>query len=380
MPDDSPYVAEEVTTRARFRETAEEWDALCDRAVESCPTMRHAFLDAWLDTFGRCVSLRVVVVRRESTMLLAAPLVVRTERLLRGDRSVLSTMCNSWVERGLVLAAELDPDLIDAFLSHLRLAAEHLDLVALGPLDAQGPIAQLLSDRAARQGWSVGAEEVLSSPTLRLPSTWEALLGGLSGSSRAAVRRKLLRAEQTPGLQLSVVRDASAWEAIEAISPYTWQAAQGTAMTSTPELRDFYQRIVTDAAHRGTLRCGLLRLEGQPVAFDLNILERGVLYSLKMGFRQEQSALSAGAVLKAFMLRASLADSVDQATIYDFMGVAEPYKLHWTPEVRAYSRLLLFPPGIRPRATYWLHFVARPWLRRHVPRLRARLKHLGGKR
>lgn len=371
-----PCVVEEVSSRERFREIAVAWDALCDLAVETTPVARHAVLDAWLHSFGQGMSLQTLLVWQGGQLVLAAPLVLRTEHLMGSPVPALASMSNSWIDRSAVLAATLDPAPIDALLQHLRSAAPRLDLISFGPLDAGGAVTSLFRERAVSMGWIVAEEEALASPILKLPDNWEKLLAQISSSSRTSVRRKLGRAERTPGVSMTMVRDATAWEAIEEISPSTWQAENGTAMTSTPQLRDFYARVVKDAAARGSLRCGLLHLDGAPVAFDLNLFDRGVIYSLKLGFRQEHAALSAGAALKAFLLRAIVSDRTDGATLYDLMGVVEPYKLHWTSDTQSFSRLYLFPPRVRSRMRHWKAFVARPWLRARAPWVWQFLKRL----
>lgn len=373
-----PCIVEEVTSRERFREIAGSWDALCDFAVETTPVVRHAVLDAWLDSFGQGMTLLTLLVWRGAKLVLAAPLVLRTEQLMGSAIPALASMSNSWIDRSALLAATLDPGPIDALLRHLRGVVRRLDIVSLGPFDTGSVVAALVRERATAMGWTLAGEVVLESPVLKLPGDWQQLLAQLSSSTRASVRQKLSRAERAPGVSMVVVRDASAWEAIKEISPSTWQAADGTAMTSTPQLCDFYARVIEDAAARNSLRCGLLHMEGVPVAFDFNLLDRGVLYSIKLGFRQEYASLSAGVALKAFLLRATVSDRMDGVSLYDFMGVAEPYKLRWTADIRSFSRLYLFAPRLRSRMRYWKAFVVRPWLREYVPWVWQTLKRLRG--
>ncbi len=375
---ESRFRVEEIRSVDSFRELGAEWDDLCERAIEVCPTMRHAFLLGWLHAFGEGLDLRILLVREGEQLVAAAPFAQRAERLFGRHCRVLGFVSNTWIDRSLLLLARADSSLLDAILGHVAGMPEEADLLSLGPLGSASEAVALVRERAVARGWRQGEEVSLESPFLDLPASWHGLLERLSPAFRATLRRKLRYVERMPEVTMRIADDASCWEAIAAISPLTWQADAGTALTSRPELSRFYEGFVRDAARRGALRCGLLEVDGVPVAFDLNVLERDVLYSFKMGFKQEHAALSAGVVLKAHVLRSAIGEGALRIRGYDFMGTAEPYKLHWTPLVRGYERHFLFAPGLRNAGTHFVHFALRPLLRERLPGLWSTLKRLRG--
>lgn len=367
---------EELRTVESFQAIAREWNELCDRAIESVPMLRHAFILAWYASFGDGLELRIVLVWEGDTLVAGAPLGFRKERLYRQDLRVVSLLTNAWVDRSSILLARADGALVDTILSAVLASDDQIDVLSLAPIDENSVVAGLIRESARRNRWPHGEEVMLRSPFLSMPGSWEELLAGLSSSLRGKVRRHLRQAEQTPGLRIEIVEDASCLSAINSISPETWQAEEGTAMTSRPEIVDFYRAVIEDAAESGALRCGLLWDGETVVAFDFNIRFRNTLHSLKMGFRSSHSALSAGAILRAYLLRDFIAHPSDGPLEYDFMGTTEPYKLGWTSTVRSHSRHLIFARKPRLLLTHWIFFGVKPFLRQRAPKLWTKLKQL----
>ncbi len=362
-----------------FDAVAESWNALCDRAIESAPTLRHAFLSSWYRAFGDGRTLRILLVWEtvgpSEVLVGAAACLCGRERRFGNELRVTRMLANSWVDRTGILLERAEERIVDAILGQAALG-ERFDLLAIGPIDDRSPVSALIERVAQRRRWPVGRADGLASPFLRVAPTWEDQLRALSPAFRSSVRRKQRHAESVPGLRVSIVQDSSCLDAIRSISPHTWQAREGTAMTSRPEVWAFYEHVIRDAAHHGRLRCGVLTLNDEPVAFDFNIRHGSTLHSFKMGFREEHASLSPGMVLKTHLLQAMFAESEGTITEYDFMGASEPYKLSWASDVRTHSELQLFARTWRMAALHQLAYVARPMVRERFPKAWATLKRM----
>jgi CelD/BcsL family acetyltransferase involved in cellulose biosynthesis len=318
----------------------------------------HAWLCAWWEAFAADASCRVITVWDGSRLVAAAPFI--------HSHRAIALFANTWVDRINVLVETGRPEGLAAILEELERMRDAFDVLDLRPLDQTSPQTDMLIGIARARGWRVGVETDLQSPRLSLPGTWAELLESLSSSFRQTVRRKLRKIEGMPEVTVRIVTGSECLEAIEAVSPDTWQADNGTAMTSQPNVWKFYRQIIATEAAEGNLCCVVMEVDGNPAAFEFNLLHRGTCHNFKIGFRKMHADLSSGIVMKAQLFKALLdAQSASRPTEYDFMGAAEPYKLNWAKDIRSHGRYRFYPPGLFPPLQYLAHFVLKPFIRAH---------------
>jgi CelD/BcsL family acetyltransferase involved in cellulose biosynthesis len=359
---------EEVRTLSSFRQLKGDWDDLCTRSNECFPMLSHTWLCAWWQAFGADMEMHVVLVWQGPTLAGAAPLVIKTRKMFLRDRRILGFFSNAWVDRMHFLLSGSQAAVIDAILDYLQSSQIDFDVLDLFPLDDASQQTAMLLSSVRQRRWKVGVDEHLQSPFLVLPGSWEQLMGNLSSSFRQTLRRKVRKIAEMKNVTVKVVRDASCLAAIRTISLESWQNDCGTSMASEARIQDFYTSIIEDAASGGTLRCAIMEVDGEPAAFEFNLLHRNTLHNLKLGFRKKFSELSSGIVLKSHLLKEILDGKADRnLTEYDFMGTTEPYKLSWTKSVRSHSRYYLFADKWNMRCVHWVLFELKPWAKRELP-------------
>ena len=122
---------------------------------------------------------------------------------------------------------------------------------------------------------------------------------------------------------------------------------------------------------------------GRRVAFGYSLSYANKLYLLKPGYDPEYAAYSPANLMCYLTLREAFERGV---TAYDFLGVADDWKLQWTKETRSHYRLLVCPDTVKTRAIHRLRFEVLPkvrqdWryrlLRRGVARVRRSLESAG---
>ncbi|HEU4603541.1 MAG TPA: GNAT family N-acetyltransferase [Steroidobacteraceae bacterium] len=353
---------EEVTDLLQFRQRKTHWDDLFEHSVEGFPMLSHAWLSAWWEAFGNELECRVLLVWEGEILVAAAPLALTRTRLFGQSVRVLSLFSNDWVDRNQILVRSVDPVPVRALLEHVCRKIE-FDVIDFHPLEDCSSLTDLVMSCARQLDLKIGVDAHLQSPFLRCPANWDGLLEGLSPSFRQTVRRKIRKVEGMKNVSMRIVEDVSCFSAIETISKESWQHENGTSMVSDPRIARFYLSIIEDAAQRGTLRCAVMEIDGEPAAFEFNLQHGLTLHNFKLGFRKKYSELSTGIVLKSFVFRRALSHSPAHFVEYDFMGTAEPYKLNWTKSVRTHSCYYLFAPTLRMTATYLAFFRLKPWLR-----------------
>src|SRR4028119_457958 len=116
---------------------------------------------------------------------------------------------------------------------------------------------------------------------------------------------------------------------------------EGTSINAHPSTRRFYTEVAHWAAERGKLRLAFLRLDGQPLAFDFCLECRKIHYMLKTGYDPAYARFSPGKVLRHLMLARAFSEGL---AVYDFGGLAEPYKQKYTDAYRELRSLRMFAP------------------------------------
>jgi hypothetical protein len=218
------------------------------------------------------------------------------------------------------------PDGADAIARALR---EHLSEIEISPVEAPDPLAAAL--RAA--GWIVRLSPATAS--------WQADTAGLSFEQWWATRPSQLRSTaarkgRTAGLAVAIHRsfDPAAWDDYEAVYKASWKPEEG----SFPFLR----ALAEQEGAAGTLRLGIARKEGEPVAAQLWTVENGQAWIHKLAYREDARSLSPGTILSEAMFRAAIDE--DRVVRIDYGTGDEPYKRDWMDRRETLWRIEAFNP------------------------------------
>jgi hypothetical protein len=241
----------------------------------------------------------------------------------------------------------------DAALGHplaWRLRQEGLSNVSLSPTADPAPLLEGL--RAG--GWIASAE-----PTT---GNWVAHTDGLTfdeywarrpGKLRSTAQRKAKAA----GLDIDILSRfcTNAWAAYEAVYRASWKPEEG----SFPFLR----ALAKQEGDAGTLRLGIARKHGRPVAAQLWTVENEEATIHKLAYAEGAKAMSPGTVLGMAMFRRAIDE--DRVRLIDYGTGDDGYKRDWMDERRQLWRVTAYNPrtlsglagAMRAKAT---KLVARP--------------------
>jgi len=93
-----------------------------------------------------------------------------------------------------------------------------------------------------------------------------------------------------------------------------------------------------------------LSLENRPIAFEYNLLYRGSMYNLKLGFDEAFSKTSPGIVLRLSMLEWAFENNVYR---YDYMGNAADYKMMFSTGLTIHENLEIFNKSFTGLTKYY---------------------------
>jgi CelD/BcsL family acetyltransferase involved in cellulose biosynthesis len=150
------------------------------------------------------------------------------------------------------------------------------------------------------------------------------------------LRNTVKRRAKAAGLDVMVHDrfDPGAWADYEAVYRASWKPEEG----SFPFLR----ALAEQEGPAGTLRLGIARKDGVPVAAQLWLVENKEAWIHKLAYAEAAKELSPGTILSAAMFRHVL--DRDRVGRIDYGNGDEPYKADWMDERRTLWQLRAFNP------------------------------------
>jgi hypothetical protein len=152
----------------------------------------------------------------------------------------------------------------------------------------------------------------------------------------AQLRNTAKRRARSAGLDIEIYDrfDARAWADYETVYRQSWKPEEG----SFPFLR----ALAEQEGAAGTLRLGVARKDGRPVAVQLWLVENGEATIHKLAYAEGAKAMSPGTLLGMEMFRRAL--DVDHVRAIDYGTGDDSYKKDWMAERRVLWQIDAFNP------------------------------------
>jgi CelD/BcsL family acetyltransferase involved in cellulose biosynthesis len=176
----------------------------------------------------------------------------------------------------------------------------------------------------------------------------------------ARLRNTAKRRARSAGLDIEIHDrfDARAWADYEAVYRASWKPEEG----SFPFLR----ALAEQEGEAGTLRLGVARKNGRPVAVQLWLIENGEAVIHKLAYTEEAKAMSPGTILGEAMFRRAIDE--DRVRVIDYGTGDDAYKKDWMEQRHLLWQLAAF----NPKTMRGLVGAAGAWASALVGRVRSR--------
>ncbi|MBN1503766.1 MAG: GNAT family N-acetyltransferase [Candidatus Eisenbacteria bacterium] len=333
---------EVICEKTRFEELAGQWEPLSTGVRPLSPALSHEWFSSWIKAFGAETRLSVVAVFDEDRLMAVAPLQSVTGAYRGIPCAQLRFLSNRHAPRCAFLVREGRSDLARLLIRE-TLALPGWDLAVLDNVPHGSLLFELAAEEVSSGGFLFLARKTMSSPLLRLEGSWAEFFGSRPRNLRRSLHNKENRIAAAGKVEVQHITDsaggAAVMDTLFRIGEASWKAPGGRAIGSGAESRRFYCLLAETFGGRGELSVWLMRLDGEPVAFEFHITRGKRVQALRAEFDEKRRELGVGSVLDKEIIRQLFELGFEE---YDMGGEADFYKLRWTTETTQHSELLFF--------------------------------------
>ena len=276
-----------------------------------------------------------MTVRNGTSLDAAAPMV--SERTPTGRRLTLLGASRLYEPSGWLFASA--PALQELAAQTMKLG----EPLVLQRVPADSPMIGALRSLPRAVSIARGAS---SSLAVVVRSTWDSYYAGLSSHITGNLRRLRKKAEKVLG-RVTVAHFTPArsdvddlLEQVVKVEGSGWKQRSGSALSTRADLRDFFRRYSHRAAERGRLRVTTLSFGSEIAAVELSVEAYRRLWQLKIGYSDALAAYYPGLQLTEASIRSAFDRGLES---YEFLGSAATWEERWSPDVRRYQVLAVYP-------------------------------------
>jgi hypothetical protein len=338
-------LVERPVTYTRFADLPEKYEAFfAENAGESfflsLPWFRN-FCATALDPYDE---IRIFAAERgDSSGMPVAALLTRNpgRRLRKFAPRTLHGLTNFYTSfyAPLVSRSNPSPSALETLVRSICTAKPSWDAVDLKWLDSKAPVFGELQQAFGDAGMVV--QTYFSAGNWYLPTngmTFREYWEGLRSSVRNIAKSKNKKIERSRRAHLEIITSSnrldSAIEAYERVYAASWKVPE--------PYPTFIRGLICTCAEQGWLRLGIVRVDGEPAAAQLWIVNNGKAAIYKIAYDKRFADLSVGSFLTTHMMEYVL--DVDRVREVDYLTGDDKYKRDWMTHRRERWGVLAMNP------------------------------------
>jgi len=332
-----------------------QWNALLKKSNIDSPFMTFEFISTWWKHFGDDSKLFVLAVYDGEQLVGIAPLMQKKRSIFRvlqfigtGDSEYL----------GFVTVGDKQR-VVQTILDYLIDNRSEWDVINLYHM----PFDQFSNTNAVDgRTLKIFSRAYSKSSYLSLDGSWEDFLQTQSRSFRKDIKRienKLAKAGN-PELVCYVdpISAAKLFDILSDIEAQSWKAQSGNLFFNAKNARGFFTELLGKFARRVWLEGYVLKLDGEPIATELNFSYNNKIYSYSGNFSKKYAKLSPGRLVMSRTIRSAFERGF---TEFDFLEGIENYKSRWMTGQRSVHQAVITKKSLYSRAAYFFLFKAK-WM------------------
>lgn len=209
-------------------------------------------------------------------------------------------------------------------------ACPQWDVLELSAVDENDRVVSRLIEELEQRGASSHARSGPTCWRILLPASWDEYLTRLSKTRRKRTRgiiRDWFESGRAELVTLDNANDLPEWLAtFEDLHQRRRQSLGQPGCFATSAFADFLREVTPRLFQQGKFLFTQLRVDGQPVAMDFNLLGETAVYAYQGGVDPDELDCQPGHLITIAQLRQAIEQGVRE---YDFLQGDEPYKHNW---------------------------------------------------
>jgi CelD/BcsL family acetyltransferase involved in cellulose biosynthesis len=358
------FETEVISNREELDSLTKEWDRITGNGDFTSPFVGPDWLVTWWECFGHGQELRVLVLRSGGGIRGIVPLSLGVSSFYGIGARRLGIPFNDHIPRCDLLVPDHSREAYEAMWRYISACRHQWDVAEFPQLPADGDGLERMRECLHRSGCKTGEWQGAASPFLPIEGSWSRYFQALPAKRRANLRNRRRRLARYGDVEFEIVSSQKDLKQALVdgyrIEAAAWKGARGTAIQSSPEVRQFYTRLAYRMARRGALRLCFLRIASHRVAFAYMLEVQDKIYLLKQGYDPDYAQFSPAIQLIVETLQYAFSSNLKE---YDFLGADERWKFEWTSHVRPHTWLYAFSSTARAQAMHALKFRALPWIK-----------------
>lgn len=336
-----------IRDEAAFLALEPHWERLHQASAVHTPFRTWDWSRLWWKHYRDRCQLRIGVLRdAQGTPLAIAPFVLgREESAPRQHLRYLSLLggLGEVVSEGLdfFVPAGQEATLIPAFAPLLKQTRAEWDLVDLPMLQEDSQSIPHLKKLIGAIGHADERSDPQEDFILALPSTWEELLGTLSGNRRSDYRSKWKKlVTRHAGRGLIVGQDLPLTEAFdELVRLHRMRFSEEESSFLSPTAQAFHRDLTALWHPAGKLMITMLEADGRPASARYGFIFGGRYWDYQSGYDSQYGALSLGNLNVGWTAQCAIERGISE---YDHLAGDLPYKRVWSTRSRRLLHLESF--------------------------------------
>lgn len=355
-----------VAVAEDFSSVAEPWSELLGRSNSDMVCLTPEWMHSWWEAFGNGDTPFVLTVWRGSRLVALAPLMLASAGIPGVPMRRLQFMANGHSPRAdIVTDASFTRPALRAIFEYLSSRREVWDFIELRRIPRETGTVEALEEILADMPLRHEVQAGVGSPYISIETDWDTFYAGRSSKFRKVMRNKLNRVKRLGKTAVEQVQEEqslrSSLPTVFELSNKSWKGMHDSGIGSTEASRAFYLSLADHAGPRRWLRVWLLRIAGNPVAFECDLVYGNKAYALSSDFDEAYRESTPGSALERHIIEEYFRAGLEE---YDMCGADYPYKLRWTSTVREHVDIYIYHSGAASQLwRFWQHAM--------LPRLRS---------
>ncbi|NOY53159.1 MAG: GNAT family N-acetyltransferase [Deltaproteobacteria bacterium] len=320
----------------------------------------------WWQTFGQQNLLRIFLIRENEELIGIAPMMIRRQRN-RGFPIRMFTFVENGnsLHNDFLLHPEKREKALRAILDHLMAEKDCWDLVEFKNIPENSRNCDFLRKILKDKNFLYGTQPALISPYITINSDWESYYKSRSSKARKTLRNIRNRFKRERDFSVQEINDYATFQSIAPelyeIARNSWTEEIGDSLSS-PANRRFFDQLSRVAAEKGWLSVWLLKVKGDPVAFEYHLKYNDKIYGMRASHKKDYGRMSPGVFLDAHIVQQLFEKG--EITEYDLGGSSDHYKEKWTRNCRRHINVHLFNVTLYSKLLYGVEYRFIPAIKR----------------